>query len=82
MDFFPLLTCGHTCQEGNGKDGHSVGDGEAASLRHLGGAQLALLERGSQHCCLHSGLAGVNPCCHQTPWGEPSQRGQGHQGIN
>lgn len=78
---FPLLTCGHTCQEGNSKDRCSVGDGKAASLRHLR-AELALLEKGSQHCCLCPGLAGVNPYSHQTTRGEPPQQAQGHQGIN
>jgi len=79
--FSPWLTCGYACQKANGKDRHFAGDCQAASLRHLGGAQLAPVgERVTMWLPLLGAHRGLIVCCHQTPWGEPLHTGAGSPG--
>lgn len=75
---FPLLTCGHTCQEGNSKDGHSMGDSEAASLHHLRAELVCWREN---HCTAASaqGSQGLIPAAIRHP-GESPTAGTGSPG--
>lgn len=55
-----------------------MGDCEAASLHHLGGAQLLSVgERVTALLPLLGARRGLIACCCQTPRGEPSKTGTG-----
>lgn len=74
--FFPLLTCDYACQKANSKDRHFIGDGEAASLCHLGGAQLVgVCQRGITALLLLLGLTGLIACCPQDTLGRALAEG-------